>query len=610
MASALPAAQAAGGDSAGPSGRGQGSMPIPRLQGRYSYKMVKAQPVLQNELRCRRLPIWGRKDQLASRVYTALVEEGMGLSAEESEVMDAQLGLSLLVSSPGTGVDEQAAAVAAGEAPSEKALAADPLLALQSSAAGLFLTHDNSERTLSNASGLQLSFLWGSTAPNGVKHTTSCVMRTSKSVWLFECGEDSQRHLVRNEAIAWAKLQRIFISSLAADNILGLPGMLCTISAARERGYESADEPLHIYGPPGLTDFINTMLSVSRTYLEMPVVVHEFATQAVPPEQLGELERINPRARLYRTRLPPDQLNPQGFFDGEVRALLQRHTRKRTSSTGIDLRAGSLPLSVPPPGDPSRTGLHVSEMSWSIKADHEWLVRVAPLRNKQPTFGFLVQEAGRLGKLHVEVARALGVEEGANYTLLKNGESVPTPDGRIVHSAQCVGPPKRGRRVAILGACADSSSFARAAASRPDDIILGFDSLGPGGQALATQAAAAAAESPVLDLVVHAMGPPPGAPVGSAHSVARMAGATAAAMRAQELVLWQHQAAFSDSPEGQDPAFPAEALAAAKEGLGSNLVSLAGSYWCYDPERQPEADVREQLLQAALAAMQGSDGEG
>lgn len=34
--------------------------------------------------------------------------------------------------------------------------------------------------------------------------------------------------------------------------------------------------------------------------------------QAVPAEQLGELERINPRARLYRTRLPPDQLNPQG----------------------------------------------------------------------------------------------------------------------------------------------------------------------------------------------------------------------------------------------------------------------------------------------------------
>lgn len=86
------------------------------------------------------------------------------------------------------------------------------------------------------------------------------------------------------------------------------------------------------------------------------------------------------------------------YFDGEVRTLLQRHTRKRTSSTGIDLRAGALPLSVPPPGDPSRSGLHVSEMTWSIKADHEWLIRVAPLRSKQPTFGFLVQEAGRCGR--------------------------------------------------------------------------------------------------------------------------------------------------------------------------------------------------------------------
>lgn len=36
------------------------------------------------------------------------------------------------------------------------------------------------------------------------------------------------------------------------------------------------------------------------------------ATQAVPPEQLWQLEAINSRARLYRTRLPPDQLNPEG----------------------------------------------------------------------------------------------------------------------------------------------------------------------------------------------------------------------------------------------------------------------------------------------------------
>lgn len=54
------------------------------------------------------------------------------------------------------------------------------------------------------------------------------------------------------------------------------------------------------------------MLSVSRTYLEMPVIIHEFSTAAVPSASLWELEVINQRSRLYRTRLPPDQLNPDG----------------------------------------------------------------------------------------------------------------------------------------------------------------------------------------------------------------------------------------------------------------------------------------------------------
>ncbi len=46
------------------------------------------------------------------------------------------------------------------------------------------------------------------------------------------------------------------MSSLAADNILGLPGMLCTMSAAREKGHENADMPVHLYGPPGLANYV------------------------------------------------------------------------------------------------------------------------------------------------------------------------------------------------------------------------------------------------------------------------------------------------------------------------------------------------------------------
>lgn len=42
------------------------------------------------------------------------------------------------------------------------------------------------------------------------------------------------------------------------------------------------------------------------------------------------------------------------YYDGEMRPLLSRHTRKRSNS-GIDERAGTLPMALPPPGDPSRT---------------------------------------------------------------------------------------------------------------------------------------------------------------------------------------------------------------------------------------------------------------
>jgi hypothetical protein len=54
------------------------------------------------------------------------------------------------------------------------------------------------------------------------------------------------------------------------------------------------------------------MLSVSRTYLEMPVIIHEFSAAAVPPEELEVLKQINPRSRLYVVLVPPDQLNPEG----------------------------------------------------------------------------------------------------------------------------------------------------------------------------------------------------------------------------------------------------------------------------------------------------------
>ena len=55
--------------------------------------------------------------------------------------------------------------------------------------------------------------------------------------------------------------------------------------------------------------------------------------------------------------------------------------------------------------------------------------------------------ACRSGRLYVQRAIELGVEPGINFTRLKAGESVTTPEGVEVHPWQCVGKVRRGRWV-------------------------------------------------------------------------------------------------------------------------------------------------------------------
>ena len=167
-----------------------------------------------------------------------------------------------------------------------------------------------------------------------------------------------------------------------------------------------------------------------------------------------------------------------------------------------------------------------------------------------------------------------------DYTRLKNGESVVAADGSTVNPWQCVGAPRRGRRVAVVGACLDSAPFAAAVANLPTSV--------PGSVAMYTGPDGATSlhgeGQPPCDVVVHSMGYPAGA-AGVPQTAAALAGSTAAALAAKELVLWQHQAAFVDAPEGADPAVPAQVVAAARAAFGSGSVALAGCYWCHQPDR-------------------------
>src|ERR687895_872445 len=81
-------------------------------------------------------------------------------------------------------------------------------------------------------------------APSARRGLPATLVRRGGDRLLFDCGEGTQRQLLRS--IGLVDLEEIFITHFHADHWLGLPGMLKTF------GLRGREAPLTIYGPPGL----------------------------------------------------------------------------------------------------------------------------------------------------------------------------------------------------------------------------------------------------------------------------------------------------------------------------------------------------------------------
>ena len=88
--------------------------------------------------------------------------------------------------------------------------------------------------------------------PTAQRAPTALVVRRGSDRLLFDCGEGTQRQLLRS-SVGLVELREVFVSHFHADHYLGLPGMLKTF-ALRGRNL-----PLTIYGPPGLTDLFASL---------------------------------------------------------------------------------------------------------------------------------------------------------------------------------------------------------------------------------------------------------------------------------------------------------------------------------------------------------------
>jgi ribonuclease Z len=129
-------------------------------------------------------------------------------------------------------------------------------------------------------------------APTAQRGLPATLVRRGGDRLLFDCGEGTQRQLVRSTGLL--ELEEVFLTHFHADHVLGLPGMLKTF-ALRQR-----ERPLTVYGPLGLERLFRLLQPLVGTT--------PFTVELVELEPNEELDRDGYRIAAYAVDHVPNAL--------------------------------------------------------------------------------------------------------------------------------------------------------------------------------------------------------------------------------------------------------------------------------------------------------------
>lgn len=83
--------------------------------------------------------------------------------------------------------------------------------------------------------------------------------------------------------------------------------------------------------------------------------------------------------------------------------------------------------------------------------DGQFTVTAVPLSHPVECYGYRIVEHDKPGALNAAALREQGIQPGPLFQRLKRGESVQLEDGRVVNGQDFLGPPQRGKTLAIFG---------------------------------------------------------------------------------------------------------------------------------------------------------------
>ena len=123
---------------------------------------------------------------------------------------------------------------------------------------------------------MQVYFLGTSGALPTPNKNPACIMiRRGPDTLLFDCGEGAQQQMMR--AKTGFTVDAVFITHWHADHYLGLPGLVQTMS------FMGRKEPLYVYGPRWVSEFVRSVISISRNNLGFEIMPVEMSHGSVVP---------------------------------------------------------------------------------------------------------------------------------------------------------------------------------------------------------------------------------------------------------------------------------------------------------------------------------------
>lgn len=203
--------------------------------------------------------------------------------------------------------------------------------------------------------------------------TAQALTFTNGGLWLLDCGEATQHQFIALGLKA-SRCERILITHLHGDHCYGLPGMLMFIAI------NGRVDPVEVAGPPGIREFLTTILRLSAAELPYQLTISELPASGGAVAPLGN-----------------------------------------------------------------------------------WQATAYPIAHRVTCFGWCLTEDPRPGRFHLDRAQRIGVPAGALFGQLQRGEPIRLADGRIVLPSDVTDPPRRGRKIVLLGDTSDPSGIAAAA---------------------------------------------------------------------------------------------------------------------------------------------------